>query len=372
MAFISEIHYQDTYNPSVPGNPSTGPASTEYVEIALNSAERTNAADYTLSLYNFDGNVISETPLNTLTPTQDPDTGLWIYRIDHLISAPDSGTSNAEAVALTNTATSEVLNFYDIVGGTSPITALNGVAQGNTSTPVPGAPANMTIQFDNEGNVTYGPATPGRAACFTAGTMIATPAGAVAVEELQTGDLVLTKDHGAQPIRWLDCRCLTARQLAAAPQLVPIRIAAGALGPRTPERDLIVSPQHRILIDSAIAGRLFGETEVLVAAKHLLELDGVTRASDRDGVSYYHFALDRHEIVYANGAEAETLYLGKEAFAAMGAAAQAELISIFPEAALGSPCTARPVANGRLRRNLLQRHQKNQRPLQMSSATEIQ
>lgn len=71
-------------------------------------------------------------------------------------------------------------------------------------------------------------------------------------------------------------------------------------------RDLLVSPQHRILVRSKVAQRMFGKQEVLAAAKHLLTLDGIEIADDVQETTYYHILFDRNEIVYADGAEAET------------------------------------------------------------------
>lgn len=75
------------------------------------------------------------------------------------------------------------------------------------------------------------------------------------------------------------------------------------MGAGIPDRDLLVSPQHRVLVRSAIAQRMFGSSEVLVAAKQLLQLPGISLAEDVAGVSYVHLLFDRHEIVVSNGAE---------------------------------------------------------------------
>ncbi len=106
--------------------------------------------------------------------------------------------------------------------------------------------------------------------CFTPGTLILTDRGEVAVETLRPGDLVMTRDNGLQPIRWVGRKELDFAQLVALPALRPVRIAAGAMGLNTPARDLLVSPQHRVMIEGPWAEMLFGDAEVLVAATHLL------------------------------------------------------------------------------------------------------
>mgnify|MGYP000903402355 CR=1 FL=1 len=201
--------------------------------------------------------------------------------------------------------------------------------------------------------------------CFTAGTLIETPEGPRAVETLLPGDPVLTRDHGAQPLRWIGRRRLGADELAARPHLRPIRIRAGALGVDCPSSDLLVSPQHRILIRSAVAQRMFGAAEVLVAARQLLVLDGIEVATDMDQVEYVHILFDRHEIVISNGAETESLYTGGEALKSVGAAARAEILSLFPELAGAGfiPVPARPLSSGRQGRNLAARHLRNDKPL---------
>lgn len=200
--------------------------------------------------------------------------------------------------------------------------------------------------------------------CFTPGTMIATARGEVAVETLRPGDLVLTRDRGPQPVRWAAARHVEAAELALQPQLRPIRIRAGALGAGTPRADLVVSPQHRILVRSKIALRMFGAAEVLVAAKQLLCLEGIEVAADPESVTYVHFAFDRHEVVLSNGAETESLYPGAEALKAVGPAAREELLAIFPQLrTAGAVPPARVLAGGRQGRSLAQRHQRNARAL---------
>jgi len=201
--------------------------------------------------------------------------------------------------------------------------------------------------------------------CFAAGTLILTDRGEVAVDEIAVGDLVCTRDNGLQPVRWIGSRKLGAAELTAAPKLRPIRIRAGALGNNIPERDLVVSPQHRVLIRSKIAQKMFGANEVLAAAKQLVLLDGIDVDEDIQEVKYFHMLFTQHEIVWSNGAETESLYTGPEALKAVGEAAVEELFSLLPELADPDfvPYPARQLLSGRKARKLGQRHLQNNRPL---------
>lgn len=166
--------------------------------------------------------------------------------------------------------------------------------------------------------------------CFTAGTQIITPEGPVDVEDLCPGDKVLTRDAGAQRVHWVGHRHVTARELARHPKLSPVRIAAGALGNGMPRADLVVSRQHRILIDDWRASHLFGEAEVLAPSVGLLNLKGVTVDPAPEGVHYVHILLETHELVLANGAWAETLLTGAEARSVMGHEQVEEMDLLFP------------------------------------------
>lgn len=199
--------------------------------------------------------------------------------------------------------------------------------------------------------------------CFDAATLIETDSGLVAARDLAVGALVMTRDSGLQPIRWIGQRRMSPEELEAAPKLRPIRIRAGALGADSPSQDLIVSPQHRILVRSAIAQRMFGTAEVLVAAKQLVALDGVEVADDLAEVTYVHFLFDDHQVVLANGAEAESLYPGPEALRMIGPDAMDELLAIFPQFKDEAGAPARPLIPGRQARKLADRMARNGRPL---------
>ena len=144
--------------------------------------------------------------------------------------------------------------------------------------------------------------------CFTRGVLIETLDGPRAIETLKVGDLVLTKDNGAKPIAWIGHRSIGARVLAQKPELAPIRIKAGALGKGIPEADLIVSPQHRMLIGGPTAQALFNAPEVLVRAEDLVNDASVAVDFSLTEVTYIHILLERHNIVFANGVETESFH----------------------------------------------------------------
>lgn len=170
-----------------------------------------------------------------------------------------------------------------------------------------------------------------RIACFTAGTQIMTADGERPIEELAAGDMVLTVDAGFQPIRWIGSRKIRSPELACFSKLRPIRIRAGALGDARPAQDLLVSQQHRILLRGLIQHKMFNSYEILVAAKHLLALDGVEMVDDLVEVEYFHMLLDRHQIVWSNSAASETLYAGGEAIKALPKSQLDEIYRAFPQ-----------------------------------------
>lgn len=166
--------------------------------------------------------------------------------------------------------------------------------------------------------------------CFTPGTRIVTDKGEVAVEALQPGDMILTRDNGFQPLIWTGQRKLVVADLVVQPQLCPVHIAAGALGHGLPVRDMVVSPQHRMLIEGARAEMLFGEAEVLVAATHLTRLPGVQPIFPQ-GVTYVHILFGAHEIVCADGAWSESFQPAQRMLDGMGQEQAEEIMALFPD-----------------------------------------
>jgi len=144
----------------------------------------------------------------------------------------------------------------------------------------------------------------------------------VAIEDLSEGDLVLTRDHGAQPIRWIG-----SQAVAATGKLAPVMIRKGALGN---DRDLLVSQLHRMLVTDWRAELMFGEPEVLAAAKHLVNGDSIYVAEGGE-VEYFHMLFDSHEIVTANGAASESFHPGEQGLGWLEEEMRKEIFAIFPE-----------------------------------------
>jgi len=159
-------------------------------------------------------------------------------------------------------------------------------------------------------------------ACFTRDTLIETEAGKRAIQDLAVGDRVRTLDHGAQVIRWIGSRSVPGSSAFA-----PICIRKGALGNT---RDLLVSPQHRMLISGWRAEMLFGEAQVLAPAKALLNDKTIIRR-EVEWAHYYHILFDRHEIVFAEDCPSESFYLSDLSRSTQDTAQRDELLHLFPE-----------------------------------------
>ncbi|MBF9031237.1 2,3,4,5-tetrahydropyridine-2,6-carboxylate N-succinyltransferase [Rhodobacterales bacterium HKCCE3408] len=173
--------------------------------------------------------------------------------------------------------------------------------------------------------------------CFAAGTLIRTGGGDVPVELLAPGDLIETRDDGQQPIRWIG-----RRRVAAEGAFAPIVIEPGTFGHH--ER-LVLSPQHRVLIRHHMAELLFGEDEVLVAAKDLV--NGVSVHVREGGeVTYFHLLFDRHQMVWSEGLLTESFLPGPQTLPGFERDLRAELCALFPgldpETGQGYGPSARP------------------------------
>lgn len=328
MARISELHYSNAY--------ARTSGVSEFLEVALGNGD--DPADFVVSFYQSDGSVGIEIPLThpDVQVSVDPDNNETIYVISAdsfpiLLTDPDGGgAGNYEAYALTNTDTGTVVDFYDIGGGTQNILALDGAAAGATSEnlPVLVGPnsTTTTLQFNqpDPDTLTYDTVDPGDSglACFVAGARILTPCGARPIQCIVAGDLVITRDRGPLPVRWVGRRTVVGRG-----DFAPVRIARGAFGAT---RAHYVSQNHRILIEGWRAELFFGEKELLVPAKALVDGDRVALRQMPE-VTFFHIMFDSHQIVEADGVASESFYPGAEAVESVEIDAREEIFALFPE-----------------------------------------
>ncbi|MEH6359520.1 MAG: Hint domain-containing protein [Amylibacter sp.] len=178
--------------------------------------------------------------------------------------------------------------------------------------------------------------------CFTKGTMILTGSGEKPVEHLMAGDMIATKDNGMQTIRWIG-----STTVPATGDFAPIMIQKGAMGNA---RNLRVSPQHRMLFEGWKAELLFGEREVLVAAKYLVNQDTIY-VSEGDTVEYFHILFDVHQIIFANGTPSESFHPGKLTIEALAKETREEIYNLFPD------LQKSPDAYGSVVRTSLKKHE---------------
>ena len=133
--------------------------------------------------------------------------------------------------------------------------------------------------------------------CFLPGTLVATPAGERTVETLSAGDMVLTLEGNAVPVKWIG-RQTVSTVFGPAERMMPVRFEAGALGDGLPHEDLTVTADHAMLVDGVLcqAATLVNGTTVI----------RVPLSEIGEKYTAYHVETERHEIILANGAPAET------------------------------------------------------------------
>jgi Ca2+-binding RTX toxin-like protein len=194
---------------------------------------------------------------------------------------------------------------------------------------VDGDPEAGTVTFQDGSTMTFSEIE-NVIPCFTPGTLIATPKGERLVEELQVGDRIITRDNGIQEIAWLGHKPMSGAQLVQNPHLQPVLIKRGALGHGLPERDMMVSPNHRVLVSSDKTQLYFEENEVLAAAKHMVGAEGIHTVNVLR-TTYVHFMFERHEVVLSNGAWTESFQPGDYSLKGIGNSQRNEIFDLFPE-----------------------------------------
>ena len=166
--------------------------------------------------------------------------------------------------------------------------------------------------------------------CFTPGTLIDTPEGPRPVETLREGDRVQTRDNGTQPIRWIGARRMTGARLFVYPHLRPVRLRAGALASGRPDEDLLVSPDHWLLLRGRHVEALFNTPEVLVAAKDLINGGSILTDTQLREVTYVHLLLEDHQVLWANGVESESFHPANAALSALSDGDRRRLREVLP------------------------------------------
>ncbi|WP_299951816.1 Hint domain-containing protein [uncultured Ruegeria sp.] len=167
--------------------------------------------------------------------------------------------------------------------------------------------------------------------CFTSGSYILTPTGRHLIDEIKAGDQVVVTDGSGRTVRWVGRRRLSKADLKQTPKHCPIRISAGSLGPDTPARDLLLSPQHRVVVSSPAMELHHCHPMMLASAKSLINGKTITQAPPDRGVEYIHILFDQHELVNVDGLWSESFFPGDCTLNAMSVAAKAELFELFPE-----------------------------------------
>ncbi|MCH2248168.1 MAG: Hint domain-containing protein [Cognatishimia sp.] len=201
--------------------------------------------------------------------------------------------------------------------------------------------------------------------CFAGGTFIEMGDGTKrAIRDIAVGESVMTPE-GPQEVRWVGRRQVSLAEQKTATYVRPILIKKGAFGYGLPERDLYVSRQHRMLVKSPVAGRMFGKDEVLVAAVRLVGLPGVEAVDQVEDLDYVHLLFDRHAIVFAEGAPSESLLVRRETLSSLSPAARVEISALFPDliAKAGGQTSARVIPRLAAQNTLVSRLQKNGRPM---------
>lgn len=338
-----------------------GNGATDFIEVAVDAG--TDVSNFFVTVYRPNGTIRTSDSLSGMSFTTIA--GRDVYVIERAGPSNFNGISTTQAVSLSDGAT--VHSFVSFSDTAATVTATTGPANGLTSTEIGIAGAGTSLETIDHGATYYTQATPnaGTIPCLTNGTLVQTQHGDVLVEDLCAGALLKTMDGTFKPLRKQLSTTVTAKQMHANPKLYPIRICAHALGNGLPKRDLLVSRQHRMLVESPIVKRMFAQDSVLIPAVKLLSLPGVYIERSLESVDYFHLLLDEHDVIYAEGAPTESLLLRAEALKALSDEVLEEIRTLFPEvlSAATDQSAARLIPRNRQQKNLIARHAKNCVPI---------
>ncbi|MEQ8294836.1 MAG: Hint domain-containing protein [Roseovarius sp.] len=314
-----QIATYGSWNASYPGGLTT---------IKLHQLKPLGDADdrYFLVRTQGDGDVVTNGQFFAVYEAVDDGNGNLVPGPTPIIS-PTFATPDA----YNNTGAGDDYIIFGMFGGSKFAVDLGGFEPGNTASfrqgedVLPGGDGELNIGTIQQAN------PDASAICFARGTLIRTPSGDVPVETLAVGALVCVPGGPPRPIRWIARRTIPLGH--ANRHLAPVRIARDAFGPGLPSRDLLVSPNHRLMHRSPWAQLWFESASVLLPAKFMVNGRTVRHETAARRVEYWHFLLDSHEVVWSNGVLSESLHPGDVALTGMAAATRAELLEVFPELA---------------------------------------
>jgi hypothetical protein len=346
--FLSEIKY-------------LGNANLDFIEVAVDAG--TDVSNLVVTVYRANGNVRSSNNLSVLTPTTV--NGYDVYLIQNGDATNFNGVGLSQAVSLSEGSTVyQFVSFSDTAGG---VTATSGPASGLTSTDIGQAGAGSSLETQDQGGSYFVQTSPdpNNVTCFVAGTRIETSEGQVPVEKLAQGMDIRTLDGSLKPLKLVLKSRVTESELSRNTTLWPVRIHAGALGLNVPQRDVLVSRQHRMLVSSPISQRMFGQRKVLVSAVRLTALPGIYVEKPVGDIEYFHLLFDEHEVIFADGAPTESFFLGEEALKSLPTQSLKEIELIFRDVSLPVQLedSKHLIPNGKRQARLVERHLKNQKSL---------
>ena len=346
--FLSELRYR-------------GGSGDDFIEVAVDAGA--DVSNLVVTVYRANGTVRSSNDLSVLTPTTV--NGKDVYLIEAGDATNFNGLATDQAVSLSDDETVfSFLSFDDTADG---VTAMAGPANGLTSTDIGIAGTGSSLETTDGGETYFTQTTPdpNNVTCLTTGVAIQTQNGLVNVEDLVEGMQILNYEGEYQTLRKIFSRKVTEADLTENLGLFPVRICAGAIGNGLPTKDLLVSRQHRMLVSSPIVKRMFDRTNVLVASIRLTSLPGIFVDMSIKNVQYFHLLFDKHEVIFADGAATESLFLGVEAMKSLPIQSKEELRAIFPDlmGPFESHSSKYCIPSNQRQRKLVMRHLKNQHNL---------
>jgi YD repeat-containing protein len=242
--------------------------------------------------YNAAGQLVSVTNINITVEDTADDQSTTFTSLESINQGINPGTGGQYEIQLGGSSGGPFTGFYldwltetptSLISPAQNSTHYSSIQEWNGS-----GFTDLTLNPNALGNISSNP-------CYCAGTRILTKDGEVLVENLAVGQLLVTASGDAKPIRWIGHRRIDLSRHPEPDMVRPVRIAAGAFAEGVPARDLLVSPDHAMLVDGA-----------LIPARLLVNHRSITLEHDVAAVTYYHVELDRHDIIIAEGAQAET------------------------------------------------------------------